>query len=263
MGAIAAIAGKEIRIYLTTWVSYVLFAIFILISAFFFQRLVIEYQLQSLEFDRYAKHMLAKMNLTDWVIAPLLQNVVVFFVFMIPILTMRLIAEERSRHTLALLLTSPIRPIEIILGKYLAGIFLMSVMLALTLVFPLLLERLGSASSGGLALDWHSIGTAYLGMFLLGAGFVAIGLFASSITESQIVAVIISFFITLMFIVIGIASRGQNEVWAQIINYISATSHVEYFLRGIVRLQDVVYYISVSFTGVFLSYRVLEAERWR
>ena len=82
-------------------------------------------------------------------------------------------------------------------------------------------------------------------------------------TESQIVAVIISFFITLMFIVIGIASKGQNEMWAQIINYISATSHVEHFLRGIIRLQDVVYYLSVSFVGVFLSYRVVEAERWR
>ena len=263
MGAIGAIAGKEIRVYLTTWVSYVIFAIFMLITAFFFQRLVVEYQLQSLEFGQYAKHMLAQMNLTDWVIGPLLQNVVVFFVFMLPILTMRLIAEERSGKTLALLLTSPIRPIEIVIGKYIAGVVLMGIMLVLTLIFPLLLEGFGSGSVDTLILDWNSIATGYLGMFLLGAGFVAIGLFASSLTESQIVAVVISFFITLMFIVIGIASKGQSETWAQIINYISATSHVEHFLRGIIRLQDVVYYLSMSFVGVFLSYRVVEAERWR
>ena len=263
MGAIGVIAGKDIRVYLTTWVSYVIFAIFMLITAFFFQRLVVEYQLQSLEFGQYAKHMLAKMNLTDWIIGPLLQNMVVFFVFMLPILTMGLIAEERSGKTLALLLTSPVRPIEIVLGKYIAGVVLMGIMLALTLIFPLLLEGFGSGSSDVLILDWNSIATGYLGMFLLGSGFVAIGLFASSLTESQIVAVVISFFITLMFIVIGIASKGQSETWAQIINYISATSHVEHFLRGIIRLQDVVYYLSMSFVGVFLSYRVVEAERWR
>jgi ABC-2 type transport system permease protein len=188
---------------------------------------------------------------------------VVFFVFMLPILTMGLIAEERSGKTLALLLTSPIRPIEIVIGKYIAGVVLMGIMLALTLIFPLLLEGFGSGSSDVLILDWNSIATGYLGMFLLGSGFVAIGLFASSLTESQIVAVVISFFITLMFIVIGIASKGQSETWAQIINYISATSHVEHFLRGIIRLQDVVYYLSMSFVGVFLSYRVVEAERWR
>ena len=261
MGALA-IAGKDIRVYLTTWVSYVLFAIFILITAFFFQRLVIEYQLQSIEFSQYAKHMLSQMNLTDWVVGPLFQNIIVFFVFMLPILTMRLIAEERRAKTLQLLLTSPVSPLEIVVGKYLAGVCIMGMMLGFTLVFPALLEFFGT-SEGGTILDWRSIGVSYLGMFLLGSAFVSIGLFASSLTESQIVAVIISFFITLMFLVIGSAARGQEEVWARFIEYISVTSHIESFLRGMIRLQDVVYYLSICFVGVFLSYRVIEAERWR
>jgi len=261
MGALT-IAAKDIRIYLTTWVSYVLFAIFILVTAFFFQRLVIEYQLQSIEYSQYAKHMLSQMNLTDWVIGPLFQNIIVFFVFMIPILTMRLIAEERRGSTLELLLTSPVRPLEIVVGKYLAGVCIMGMMLGLTLVFPILLEFFGT-SEGATILDWQSIAVSYLGLFLLGSAFVSIGLFASSLTESQIVAVIISFFITLMLLVIGSAARGQDEIWARFIEYVSVTNHIETFLRGIIRLQDVVYYLSLCFVGVFLSYRVIEAERWR
>ena len=260
---VLAIAGKDIRVYLTTWVSYVLFAIFMLITAFFFQRLVIEYQLQAIEFNQYARHMLDQMNLTDWVIAPLFQNVVVFFVFMLPILTMRLIAEERRCRTLQLLLTSPVRPIDIVLGKYLAGVSMMGMMLGLTLVFPLLLEFFGTGVGEASVLDWRSIAVTYLGMFMLGAGFVAVGLFSSSLTESQIIAVVIGFFISLMFLVIGSAARGQEQGGGGLIEYLSVTSHIEPFLRGIIRLQDVVYYLSFSFVGVFLSYRVIETERWR
>ena len=261
MGALV-IAGKDIRVYLTTWVSYVLFSIFLLISAFFFQRLVIEYQLQSIEFSQYAQHMLEQMNLTDWVVAPLFQNIVVFFVFMLPILTMRLIAEERKAKTLQLLLTSPIGPLEIVLGKFIAGVAMMGMMLGLTIIFPILLEVFGT-SQGESILDWGSIAVAYLGMFLLGAAFVSVGLFASSLTDSQIVAVVVSFFVTLMLLVIGSAARGQEEGWAQLIQYLSVTNHIEYFLRGMIRLQDIVYYLSICFVGVFLSYRVIEAERWR
>jgi ABC-2 type transport system permease protein len=258
-----AIAGKETRIYLTTWTSYILFGAFTLITAFFFQRLVIEFQLRSMQFmQMQAQSMMEQMNLTDWVMGPLFMNITVFFLFMLPILTMRLISEERKGKTLELLMTTPVRPIEIVLGKYLSALLIMGMMLALTMMFPLLLQIFGGTPGQDSPLDWRSVGVGYGGMFLLGAAFVAVGLFASSVSESQIVAVITGFAVLLMFYVIGLAARGQEGFWQQFFQYLSINTHLEGFVRGIVRLPDVVYYLSLVFVGLFLTFRVVEAQRW-
>src|SRR6476646_4681866 len=186
-----AIAGKETRVYLTTWTSYAIFGAFVLITAFFFQRLVIEYQYRAMQFmQMQAESAMQQMNLTDWVMGPLFMNITVFFLFMLPILTMRLISEERKGKTLELLMTTPVRPIEIVVGKYLSALLIMGMMLALTVMFPLLLHIFGGTPGQDSPLDWRSVGVGYGGMFLLGAAFVAVGLFASSVSESQIVAVI-------------------------------------------------------------------------
>ncbi|MEE2962138.1 MAG: ABC transporter permease subunit [Myxococcota bacterium] len=264
MGNILTIANKELRIYLTTWTSYIIFGAFVLISAFFFQQLVLDYQLRSQEYTQYQyKDMLAQMNLTDWVVAPLLSNVVVFFLFMMPILTMRLFSEERKTKTLQLLMTTPVRPVEIVLGKYVAALCIMLIMLGLSFFFPVLLHIFGATSDGTTPLDWNTITIGYLGMALFGAASVAVGLLTSSLTESQIVAVISSFAILLMLYVIGAAARGQEGVWEQFFQYLSITTHLEGFLRGMIRLPDLVYYLSLSFFGIFLTYQVIEAERWK
>lgn len=258
-----AIAGKETRIYLTTWTSYVLFGAFLMITAFFFQRLVIEFQFRAMQFmQMQAESAMEQMNLTDWVMGPLFMNIVVFFLFMLPILTMRLISEEKKGKTLELLMTTPVRPLEIVLGKYLSALTIMGIMLALTVVFPLLLQLYGGTSGSNAPLDWRSIGVGYLGLFLLGAAFVAVGLFASSISESQIVAVIVGFAVLLMFYVIGLAARGQEGFWQHFFQYLSINTHLEGFVRGVVRIPDVVYYLSLCFAGLFLSFRVVEAQRW-
>jgi ABC-2 type transport system permease protein len=258
-----AIAGKETRVYLTTWTSYILFGAFMLITAFFFQRLVIEFQLRAMQFmQMQAQNMMEQMNLTDWVMAPLFMNITVFFLFMLPMLTMRLIAEEKKSKTLELLMTVPVRPLEIVLGKYLSGITIMGIMLALTVIFPVLLQVYGGSGDAS-PLDWRSVAVGYGGMFLLGAAFVSVGLFASSVSESQIVAVIVGFAILLMFYVIGLAARGQEGFWQNFFQYMSVSSHLEGFVRGVVRLTDVVYYLSLIFVGLFLTFRVVEAQRWR
>ena len=263
MKNIFAICSKELRVYLTTWTSYILFGAFILISAFFFQRLVVEFWLQSTQMSQQGHGMLDQMNLTDWVMGPLFMNITVFFLFLLPILTMRLLAEERKSKTLELLMTVPIRPVEIVLGKYFAALAIMMLMLLLTVVFPVLLHVFGETTGSESALDWRSVGVGYAGLFLLGAAFVSVGLFASSITDSQIVAVVVSFAALLMFYVIGLASRGEEGFWQQFFDYLSITNHLESFVRGIVRSTDVVYYLSLTFIGLFLSYRMVEAERWR
>lgn len=257
-----AIAGKDIRVYLTTWTSYILFGAFLLITAFFFAALVEQYQFVSLQAAQQP-WMLEQLNLTDTVMGNVFRNVSVFFLFMLPILTMRLIAEERKGNTLELLMTVPARPFEIVAGKFLAALAIMALMLALTLVFPLLLTLYGGTEGGASPLDWNTVLVGYIGMFLLGAAFVAVGLFASSVTESQIVAVIIAFAILLMFFVIGYAARGREGFWQGFFSYLSLTDHLEDFIRGIVKVQAVVYYLSLAFLGLFLTYRVVEAQRWR
>lgn len=259
-----AIAAKETRVYLTTWMSYILFASFLLITAYFFQAMVLQFQLLSQQYmQMQAAWAMEQMNLNDMVMSPLLMNITVFFVFLIPILTMRLVSEERKGKTLELLLTSPVRPIEIVLGKYLAGLLMMTLMLALTLVFPALLELFGRAGGAASPLDWNTVWTGYLGLFLVGAAFVAIGLFTSSTTESQVVAVVTGFFIVMMFFVIGFAAQGREGFWKEFFEYLWLTGHLESFTRGVVKSTGIVYYVSLATLGLFLTWRVIEAQRWR
>ncbi len=257
------IAGKDVRVYLTTWMSYALFGFFLLMTAFFFTTLVEEYQRVSLQAAQQP-WMLEQLNLTDVVMGNVLRNVSVFFLFLLPLMTMRLFSEERKGNTLELLMTVPARPSEIVLGKYLSALAIMTLMLALTLVFPVLLQIYGSTPGAGASpLDWRTILTGYAGMWLLGAGFIAVGLFASSLTDSQIVAAVISFSVLLLLFVVGYASRGKEGFWQSFLDYLSLTNHLEDFIKGVVKVTGIVYYASLAFLGLFLTYRVVEAQRWR
>jgi ABC-2 type transport system permease protein len=231
-------------------------------TAFFFTTLVEQYQLVSLQ-GAQQPWMLEQLNLTDVVMGNVLRNVSVFFLFLLPLLTMRLFSEERKGNTLELLMTVPVRPVEIVLGKYLSALTIMALMLVLTLVFPLLLQVYGATPGGASPLDWRTVMTGYAGMFLLGSGFVAVGLFASSLSDSQIVAAITSFSVLLMFFVVGYAARGKEGFWQGFLEYLSLTNHLEDFVKGVVKLTGVVYYASLAFVGLFLTYRVVEAQRWR
>lgn len=258
-----AIAGKEIRVYLTTGTSYVLCGAFVLICAFFFQRLMVEYQLRAMQYMQTQQQgMLEQMNLTDWLVGPLFLNITIFFLFMLPVLTMHLIAEERRTKTLELLLTSPVRPVEIVAGKYLSGLFIMGIMLALTLIFPLMLQYFSSSAGQG-GLDWRSVAVGYLGMFLLGAAFVAVGLCASAVSDSQIISVIAGFATLLMFYVIGLAARGQTGVWQTVLQYLAINTHLEAFVRGVIRRTDIVYFLSIVCVSLSMTWRIIEAQRWR
>src|SRR4051812_22652543 len=121
-----AIAGKDARVFLTTWTSYIIFGAFMMLTAFFFLQLVSQYQFVSQQYAaNQAPYMLEQMNLTDMVMGNVLRNIAVFFLFMLPILTMRLIAEEKKGKTLELLMTAPVRPWEIVLGKYFSVVLMM------------------------------------------------------------------------------------------------------------------------------------------
>ncbi|MEZ4272708.1 MAG: ABC transporter permease subunit [Myxococcota bacterium] len=164
-----SVARKELLLYLTTWTSYALFAVFLQISGFFFYELLEQFQRRRLDYiDLRAVGIIESMNLNDMVLAPMFGSMAGYFIFIMPLLTMRLMVGEQRRGTLELLLTAPIKPIQIIVGKFLATICVMEVMLSLTLIFPVVLHVFGT-SPGGSIIDWRSVTTAYIGLTLLGA----------------------------------------------------------------------------------------------
>jgi len=251
------IAAKELRTYLVSPVAWVVATVFLAVTGLLFYNIVAWYSLQSFQLMQYQGGMeqMAQLNVNRLVFEPTFQNMAVTLLLLVPIVTMRLLAEEKKGRTAQLLFTSPVRLGEIVAGKYLAAVALLSAILLLTLYMPLLVWGFGS-------LEWGPIFTGYLGMVLLIGAFVAFGLFASSLTENQIVAAVLTFGILLVFWLLGWASQTGGEL-AKVAEHLSIITHLDTFLRGVVELKDVAYYLSVSAFGLFLTHRVLDSTRWR
>jgi ABC-2 type transport system permease protein len=170
-------------------------------------------------------------------------------------LAMRLIAEEKKLGTWELLLTAPVKDTEIVLGKFVGSLGMLVSMLALTLYFPLLLWIFGDPDGGPII-------TGYLGLFLLGAASLSIGLFASSVTSNQIVAAVIAGGILAVLYFIGSAGGNISGAVGDILSYISLSSHFPAFMAGIIDTQAIIYYLSVIALFLFLTVRSIETGRW-
>src|SRR5690606_26475008 len=167
--------------------------------------------------------------------------------FFIPALTMRLLAEEYKTGTIELLLTSAVTDREVVIGKFLSTLLLVAIALAFTLPYPITVSSLGS-------LDWGQVLCGYLGLLLLSASYVAIGLFASSITNNQIVAFLAALFIGLFFHLIFNVLAGQfTGALGMFFNALSLSQHYESMSRGVIDGADVVYFLSVVFIGLMLA----------
>jgi gliding motility-associated transport system permease protein len=167
--------------------------------------------------------------------------------FFIPALTMRLIAEEKKSGTIEMLLTKAVTDRQVIIGKYLATLILISIALAFTLPYVITLARLGNLDTGGTI-------CGYLALLLMSAAYTSIGLFTSSITSNQIVAFLSALFIGLFFhIIFQIIAGGMTGIVGQIINSLSVTVHFESLSRGVVDSKDLIYFGSIIFLGLFLT----------
>lgn len=167
--------------------------------------------------------------------------------FFIPALTMRLIAEEKKTGTIELLLTKAVTDRQVILGKYLATLLLISIALAFTFPYLITVAKIGNLDAGGVL-------CGYLALLLMSAAYTSIGLFASSITNNQIVAFLTSLFIGLFFhIIFEIIASGMTGLPGQIINSLSVTFHFESLSRGVVDSKDIVYFGSIIYLGIFLT----------
>jgi gliding motility-associated transport system permease protein len=197
------------------------------------------------------------MNINEQLIRPLLSNVTVVVLFVMPMITMRTYAEEKRSGTIELLLTSPLTDTQIILGKFLGALALYAVMLAVTLIHIGILFIYGSP-------EWKPLVTAYLGLLLLGASFISLGLFISSLTKNQIVAGMVTFAVFLMFWVISWAGSVSSGGWVtDLTSYLSIIDHFDDFAKGIVDTKHIIYYVSFIAFGLFLTARAVDSERWR
>jgi ABC-2 type transport system permease protein len=198
------------------------------------------------------------MNINEEVIRPLLANVGVIGLFFIPLITMRLFAEEKRTGTIELLVTSPITDMEVILGKWLAAMLLYGCMLLLTALNFAFLFKYGHP-------DWKPLVIGYLGLYLQAGALLAVGTFISTLTKNQIIAGAVTFAVCLMLWVLEWVSGGGFETakWAQVLSYMSVISHYESFAKGMLSSKDAIYYVSLIFFGLFLTARSMESLRWR
>ncbi len=254
MRNVGIIFKKEIDSYFVSPVAYLLLTMFGLIFGFFFWNAVSYFVITGIESQMRGGGM--PMNLNEYVIRPLLSNVSVVGLFFIPMMTMRLFAEEKRTGTIELLATSPIRDIEVILGKWLAAVALYGCMLLFTAINFAFLFRYGNP-------DWKPLAVGYLGLLLQAGGLLAVGTLISTMTRNQIIAGAATFGVCLMLWILEWVSGYETATWAQVLAYCSVITHFESFAKGVIDSKDVVFYVSLIFLGLFLTSRSMESLRWR
>ena len=177
--------------------------------------------------------------------------------FVAPVLTMRLLAEERRSGTIEVLMTAPISEAQVVVGKYLAALVFYTLLWLPSLLYAAIIAAYGDV-------DWGPVASGYLGILGIGALFLAIGVFASSLTRSQIVAALATFAILMVFFTFGLMeSLFESPMLKEAFGYMNLWQHMEDFSRGIVDTRRMVFYVSVTAFFLFLSSRSLEAKKWR
>lgn len=245
---------KELRSYFASPIAYLLLTMFALIFGFFFWNALGYFVLMGMESQ--LRGQMFPMNLNEEVIRPLLSNASVIGLFFIPMITMRLFAEEKRTGTIELLATSPVRDLEIIVGKWLAAITLYATMLLFTALNFAFLFKYGNP-------DWKPLAIGYLGLLLQAGGLLAIGTFISTLTKNQIIAGAATFGVCLLLWVLEWVSGYEAATWAQVLSYMSVITHFESFGRGVIDSKDAVFYLTMIFLGLFFTARSLESLRWR
>jgi ABC-2 type transport system permease protein len=257
-----AIARKELNISFTTPVAYVTFMVVAFFAAQFFNGSLDAYRFLTLRaMQMQNPQFMSQMNLTDMVVTRLFGSVGVFIVISAPFLSMRLFAEEKRSRTFELLMTAPVRPFEIVLGKYLASLAIVLASVGIVALFPVILSFFGRGS-GGSPVEWQTVATGLLGLFLLGAMSMAVGMFVSALTESVIVAALLSLIFLLALWVVTLFAVGSEGTVKELTSALSASEHLGPFLQGRIELKDVVYYLSFVALGLYLTDRAVEGHRW-
>lgn len=254
MTNIWTICRKELRSYFVSPIAYLLLTMFAVIFGFMFWNALGYFVNLGMEMQLRGESV--PMNINEQIVRPLLMNVNVIDLLFIPLITMRLFAEEKRSGTIELLATSPVRDIEIILGKWFAAIILYACLLLTTVANFAFLFAYGNP-------DWKPLLVAYLGLLLQGALFLAIGIFLSTLTKNQIIAGATTFGVCLLLWIFEWVSGYDSARWATVLAYLSVIPHFDSFARGVIDTKDLVFYLTGIFLGLFATARSMESLRWR
>ena len=254
MKNILLICFKEFKGYFVSPIGYAVMALFGLIFGFGFYTATRD--MVQLGFRAQMMGQQQPMSVNEQVIRPLLGFASTIVLFLIPMITMRLVAEEKRSGTIELLLTSPVKDIEIILGKWCGALLLYMCVLGMSVINIAMLFMWGKP-------DLKPVLVAYLGLLLQGACLLAIGTFISTTTRNQIVAGGVTFFVSLLLWLLSWFTAFESTVVSRVINYMSIVTHMENFSKGVIDGKDVVFYLSMIFFSLFLTSRSMESLRWR
>jgi ABC-2 type transport system permease protein len=256
MSNILAIANKELKAYFSGPIAYIVIGLWALLYGYFFVAILGYFVRQSMQMGQLGMQGPQAMNVNQQLIRPLLQNVLILILFLMPMVTMRSYSEEKRSGTIELLLTSPLTDFQIIIGKFLGAMALYGCMLAVTLIHVGLLFAYGRP-------EWKPIVTAYVGLLLMGGCFISLGLFISSLTKNQIVAGMVTFAVFLLLWIITWIGSFSGPTVDKVTQYLSIVDHYDDFGKGVLDTTHFVYYISFITFGLFLTAKSVDSERWR
>ena len=254
MRNILAIAHKELKSYFSSPIAYIVLGFWALLYGWFFITILAYFVRASMQGGQFGPQ---SVNINQMMLRPLVQNVTILVLFLLPMVTMRTYSEEKRSGTIELLLTSPVTDWQIILGKFLGAMALYGAMLVVTLLHLTILVGYGARP------EWKPILTSYLGLILLGGCFVSVGLFISSLTKNQIVAGMVTFAVFLLLWVITWIGSFSGPTIDQLTQYLSIVDHLDDFGKGVLDTTHIIYYLSFITFGLFLTSKSVESERWR
>ena len=255
MNNVLAIAHKELRSYFASPIAYIVIGFFALLFGWFYIGILDWFVRQGMQMGPMGMGQ-SNMNVNQQMVRPLLLNMTVVFLFLLPLITMRTYAEEKRSGTIELLLTSPLTDVEIVAGKFLGAMGLYASMLAVSLLHFGLLFAFGTP-------EWKPLATAYLGLLLFGGCFIALGLFISSLTKNQIVAGMVTFAVFLLLWIITWIGSFSGPTVDQLTQYLSIIDHLDDFSKGVLDTKHLIYYVSFITFGLFLTAKSVDSERWR
>jgi len=235
-----AIFIREMKSYFTSPIAYVLLIVFSLLTGFFFAA-----------YFNWATRYAGEASMRA-----IFHNISITMIFVSPLITMRLFAEEKRLGTIELLMTSPITDTEVVIGKFMASLALFAIMLASTILCPFFLIYYAKP-------DIPPMLVGYLGLFLLGASFLSLGIIASSVTSNQIVAALVSFVFLLGLWTIGWMSGAVGSNMSKILSFVSLVDHFEDFAKGVIDTKHVLYYLSFTCFSLFFAVKMVQSSRWK
>ncbi len=237
MTKVPAMFRRELNAYFLSPIAYIVIAVFLIYTGFFFSTSLFENKVVTLKFSvMYIQFILP---------------------FLVPVITMRLFSEESKSGTLETLMTAPISDFEVVMGKFFAAFGLYAVMILSTLIYVVFLHWVGNP-------DYGSIITSYIGLLLMGSVYIAVGILTSAVTKNQIISAVIGIVGLVFLLIIGFVHYIVGEgFFSECLKYIGTFDHWEAFTKGLVDSRDVIYYITLTVLLLFITIRVVESRKWR